>query len=609
MNAAANLNPLSLGIGVLIVALFAKRLFDEGEYDLGQNDDDDPLMQDHDYLRFKVPYMTPKARYKLWSRTFVSAVVGLYLLLTWALSTEEVAGAIEGLPEGTEILAPLLKEHAVLVALLLTGVVPNAPVLKDIVIRIRDQMHKAARIPQQIRETLRILHSDIRIDSKLAEKCVAKGNGLFTSEIFKSTSESPAIWLAKASYVMTYLQDKLLSSDRYRHSQDLFARDISRTTSEITQLIDRAKTSATNSPESHSVLTRLSRRLFGRSLNLLIVLVFASERDESAGLQRLAFLNPAVSERPQIRLPVAEYAAVVLMASVLVLMILFARQAFEDSTLTPEGMKKAIRGSAVYFLLTALPTLGVTLAKQRWQLHWPYRVPGQPRQALAYMLVGAAGLASGLLVLFAAEFWSIGGFKSDLGMSVLSFSLCSTAIAVITALCVDATRDRWFDFSKSIRHWKTALFTMQSGFIMAALTFIASIIAFAWGNQEVETPFTVDGLFTKAAVATVPATMIEAWWLYLIAKRRLRFGSSVDIANHVLQSNDGSPSPGARTLDDLKAQLEEKRDELPEYHVRFLESEHLLVQRSSASQPTDGDLSDALSNGRVAESDTRMISA
>jgi hypothetical protein len=242
-------------------------------------------------------------------------------------------------------------------------------------------------------------------------------------------------------------------------------------------------------------------------------------------------------------------------------------------------MKKAIRGSGIYFFLNAIPTIGVTLAKQRWHSRWPYRLPGEPRLVLVYMLVGVAGLVSGLMVLFTAQYWGIAGFKSDLGMSMLSYSLCSAAIALVTALCVDATRDRWFDFSSSVRHWRTALFTLQAGVIMTALTFIASIIAFAWGNQEVEVPRTLLSLFTKSAVATVPATMIQAWWLYLIAKRRLRFGSSVDIANHVLQSDDGSPSYGPRKLDDLKVQLEEHRDDLPEHYVRFLESEKLLIQK------------------------------
>ena len=579
MNASTDLNPLSLVIGVLIVALFAKRLFDEGEYDLGLHDEDDPLMQDHDYLRFKVPYMTPKARYRLWSRTFVSAVVGIYLLLTWVLSTEEVSGAIEGLPQGTEVFAPLLKEHAVLVALLLTGVVPSAPLLKDLVIKIRDRMHKAARIPQQIRETLRVLHREIVIDAKLAEKCASRSNGLFTADIFTSTRESPALWLAKASYVMTYLQENLLSSERYRHSQELFTRDISRTSTEITQLIERAKISASSSPEGHTFLTRMSRRLYGRSLNLLVVLVFASEREESAGLRRLAFFNPAVSERPKIQLPVAEYAAVVLMASVMVLLTLFASHAMADSTLTQEGMKKAIRGSAIYFLLTAIPTLGVTLAKQRWHVLWPYRLPGQPRRVFAYLLAGVAGLACGLAVLFTAQYWEIAGFNSTLGMSILSFSLCSAAMAVITALCVDAARDRWFDLPRTIRHWRTGLFSMQAGVIMTGLTFIASIIAFAWGNQPPENSRTLLSLFTKSAVATVPATMIQAWWLYLIAKRRLRFGSAIDIAHHVLQFNDGASSWAPQKLDELKIQLEAHRDDLPEHSVRYLESEHLLVRR------------------------------
>jgi hypothetical protein len=377
---------------------------------------------------------------------------------------------------------------------------------------------------------------------------------------------------------MTYLQENLLSSERYRHSQELFTRDISRTSAEITQLIERAKISATSSPEGHTFLTRMSRRLYGRSLNLLVVLVFASEREESAGLRRLAFFNPAVSERPKIQLPVAEYAAVVLMAAVMVLLTLFAWSAAADNTLTQDGMKKAIRGSAIYFLLTAIPTLGITLAKQRWHALWPYRLPGQPRRVFAYLLSGIAGLTWGLTVLFSAQNWGIAGFNSTLGMSILSFSLCSAAIAVITALCVDAARDRWFDLPRTVRHWRTALFSLQAGVLMTGLTFIASIIAFAWAHQPLENSRTVLSLFTKSAVATVPATMILAWWLYLIAKRRLRFGSSIDIAHHVLQFNDGSSSRAPQKLDELKEQLEAHRHDLPDHSVRFLESEHLLTR-------------------------------
>lgn len=543
---SSSLPLLGFVLGTVLVVLFAWKYFSETKVLVDSEENEEV-----DLLPFTAQASTVKGRFILWRIAFSCSVVTVYWILLYFFGSAprlEIPAPVQ-LNFG-EMLAPLLATNAFVLALIVTGAIPNTPYLNLVFEFLRSGMHARARIPERFHSVYSTLQKKIiPADKTLRQAAIAIEPTLVTVDDFLSEDDSSArYWFARILYLTAFINHLRGSDPRkvtYRSALNVYEPQLRRLNMQFDESKGVLRSLGAGIPIEHHVLLR--RRLRGICLRLLqicIAAVFTSEFIDSKALEKLSVLNSDLVEDTHPSPPYDYCVVSCVFIFVLGFLIMAVLKAFEIGMLNmnrPE-FREAFVGACIATLIMPLPALLVAVAKNNLQTFWPYRLQGQRRAFLPYVAcaICAYGLGLGVLKLGLSagklEFETLGN------EAAYGFAVIAGAFGVVSALCMDVSRELWGTLYLKQKITRTAVACGVSAVIMTCGSLVGVAIAFAMYKSssapEIMQPadaWATFWHFTKTtSIVTIGITICHVAYVFYATKRELAFRTSRELKRHVL---------------------------------------------------------------------------
>ncbi len=465
-------------IGFIVVFVFASNFFNEPGYSFVDKDHTTPGSSNDEMLEPALPrYLTERFEYNFFRATFILVTESLYILLVLFMpdfnsATVAVDSSLTGsTPAATDPATSVpvnVREKIILATLIITGMAPNLPWIKDLLENSKLYLHKKAQIPYKGRAIYHRIkngkpcYEQARIDKILSDqRYLSKSSQAsrldLTAEDFElGTWTLEARW-AKLSYLLYFVDSWRVKFPfkSYIQNPELHYSSIETNYQQLFLLMLKYKSGDISGEEKLRLETGLDSTL-NRSYRLISCLLYLAAQSDSMVDTYLDQLGYLASEHNEFPIPwntvtwiiSAVFGSIVIGSIVALFILQWTGIPLPENLTTGEIV--AWIGYGTPFII--MPVLLVLLVKRYLSTHsdaWPtvteqglYRSSGE-RPWFIYFIVALSSYILGALVLLTISF-SIKNINGDeiniipTLRSVLAWSSIVFLTAAFTAFRLDS---------------------------------------------------------------------------------------------------------------------------------------------------------------------------
>lgn len=495
--------------GMGIVLAFAVNYFNQPSYKFAEDDKNTTVNQEDLMLEPALPkYLTDRFEYNLYLFAYVLVAEFIYVLLVLFLPDlmpNETA-------ETTNSLRPTT-QNIVLATLIITGIAPNLPYIRQLLNRSKLYLHEKAQIPRKGRDVYRQIkrfqphYNQTEIASILKDERYLRSHenderirmDLSESD-FKIDGWSLEGRWAKLSYLLSYINhwSKTVPFRSYIGNRELQRHSIEQAYDELQAKMVQYKDGKLSEAETFRLSLRVDATLH-RTYRLISCLLYLAGKTDSAVDRYLDQLGYAASERNDFPIPWRHMVFVLVAISgsitvggILALIVTQMGIVKLPVEIRTENIFRWV-GFAVPFL--SIPVLVVLLIKRHVSLNseaWPvvtettrYRHLGD-RPWHIYAIVAFVAYIAGGMILFGTSIL----FKLTHGEQNLNYCLMLRQVFVwsgvvfvtagFTAFRLDSAPN--FNLSKQARLALRSLGALLQGVATTATVYFAFVHTFAQGE-------------------------------------------------------------------------------------------------------------------------------
>jgi hypothetical protein len=463
-------------IGCIVVFVFASNFFNKPGYSFVDEDHATPGNTNDEMLEPALPsYLTERFEYNFFRATFILVAESLYILLVLFLpdfnsATAAVDASITGSASAADpAAAPVnVREKIILATLIITGMAPNLPWIKDLLEKSKLYLHKKAQIPYKGRAIYRRIKNGkpcykkamiekLLIDQRFLSEASQVSRLDLTAEDFELGAWTLEARWAKLSYLLYYVEIWTLQYPfkSYIQNPELHYSSIDTHYQQLFKLMMKYKAGDISGEEKLRLETGLDITL-NRSYRLISCLLYLSGKSDSMVDTYLDQLGYLASEHNEFPIPWNTLALIIyaVFGSILIGSIAAFFMLKVTGTSLPQNLGFSEIASWIGYgtPFIVLPMLLVLMVKRYLSTHgdtWP-TVPEQglynstgDRPWFIYFIVALSSYILGALVLLTILFTKnqIKGEEINLipGIrSVLAWSSIVFLTAFYTAFRLDS---------------------------------------------------------------------------------------------------------------------------------------------------------------------------
>jgi hypothetical protein len=495
-------------VGAGIVFAFAVNYFNQPSYKFAEEDKSAGADQEDLMLEPALPkYLTCRFEYTLYLFAYILVTELIYVMLVFFLP--DLISSESG--KTTSALSPT-RQNIVLSALIITGMAPNLPYVRQLLERSKFYLHDKAQIPKKGREVYRQIKSyqphytRAEIANILKDERYLRGDqdekmrpDLNESDFKIGAWTLEARW-AKLSYLLSYVNrwSKISPFSTYIGNRELQQSSILQAYDHLQKRMARFRNGEL--PESDTV--RLNSRVdatLHRTYRLISCLLYLSGKTDSAVDQFLDQLGYIPSERRDFPIPWKNMTYVIgaIVGSIIVgsLLVFLVAELQIVPLVVKISTKNIIRWTGFALPFISIPVLWVLFIKRYFSSHsevWPVVTENLRFKKLAdrpwhlYLVVAFSAYLIGGLVLFATSIAVkiLNGLPiQDLGRVLRSISVWSFVVfitATFAAYRLDSAPN--FDRPRTFRIGMRGLGAFLQGLTTTLVIYLAFTHTFAEGE-------------------------------------------------------------------------------------------------------------------------------
>lgn len=495
-------------VGAGIVFAFAVNYFNQPSYKFADEDRSAGVDQEDLMLEPALPkHLTDRFEYTLYLFAYILVTEFIYVMLV--LFLPDLISSESG--ETTSALLPT-RENIVLSALIITGIAPNLPYVRQLVERSKFYLHDKAQIPRKGRDVYRQIKSyqpqftHAEIANILKDERYLRGdqNEKMRPDLNESDFRIGAWTLegrwAKLSYLLSYVNrwSKISPFSTYIGNRELQRSSILQAYDHLQERMAQFRNGELPEPDTVRLNARVDATLH-RTYRLISCLLYLAGKTDSAVDQFLDQLGYTPSERRDFPIPwknmtyvIGAIAGSIILGGLLVFLV-------AELQIVPLvviiSTKNIIRWAGFALPFISIPVLWVLFIKRYFSFHsevWPVVTENLRFKKLAdrpwhlYLIVAFSAYLVGGLVLFATSI----AVKfvnelpiQDLGRILRSISVWSVVIFVTAAFAayrLDSAPN--FDRHRTLRIGMRGLGAFLQGLTTTLVIYLAFMHTFAKGE-------------------------------------------------------------------------------------------------------------------------------